>query len=223
MTDWVSQKAAFQERYNDINTYVSGAIGSTPASLADNKRTVPAALTNYMTNQNPTDAATIQTTMENIQLYQTKSTKLNADITDAINSYASKNDMDALLSQNGQLNKKIAAAQKRYDEYVELAYTADERNKNLRSRESNITTHKVFLLGRPLRPASIPYLWALSFLFVCMALLLLYYYSPVTIPPIYVLIAMAQDLMYSPMLWAGLFGVASIVILFLVLKLVGYM
>ena len=223
MTDWVSQKAAFQERYNDINTYVSGAIGSTPASLADNKRTVPAALTNYMTNQNPTDAATIQTTMENIQLYQTKSTKLNADITDAINSYASKNDMDALLSQNGQLNQKIAAAQKRYDEYVELAYTADERNKNLRSRESNITTHKVFLLGRPLRPASIPYLWALSFLFVCMALLLLYYYSPVTIPPIYVLIAMAQDLMYSPMLWAGLFGVASIVILFLVLKLVGYM
>jgi hypothetical protein len=223
MTDWVSQKTAFQERYNDINTYVSGAIGSTPPSLADDKRTVTAALTNYMTSQNPTDAATIRITMENIQLYQTKSTKLNADITDAINSYASKNDMDALLSQNGQLNQKIAAAQKRYDEYVELAYTADERNKNLRSRESNITTHKVFLLGRPLRPASIPYLWALSVLFVCMALLIFYYYNPITIPPIYILIAMAQDLMYNPMLWAGLFGVASIVILFLVLKLVGYM
>jgi hypothetical protein len=223
MTDWVSQKAAFQEQYNDINTYVSGAIGSTPASLADDKKIVTDALTRYMANQTQADEGLIQTTMENIRMYQTKLTKLNGDITDAINSYAAKNDMDALLSQNGQLNQKIAAAQKRYDEYVELAYTADERNKNLRSRESNITTHKVFLLGRPLRPASIPYLWALSFLFVCMALLIFYYYNPINIPPIYILLAMAQDLLYNPRIWAGLFGIASIIILFLVLKLVGYM
>jgi hypothetical protein len=129
--------------------------------------------------------------------------------------------MDGLLQQNGQLQQKIAAAQKRYDEILQEAATADARNKNLRTSDTHITAHQVFLLGRPLRPASIPYLWALSVLFISISVLFLYYYSPITIPPLFIIIQMATDIIYSPWLWASLFGIASIVILFLVLRLTG--
>jgi len=221
MSDWVSQKASFDERHAAIQTYVSNQL---PTDIS----TVTTALGTYMTavgnNQDTTAPATIITqTMATIKQWQDKATTLNSDMTNAINSYASTHDMDSLLIQNGRFQQQIIAAQKRYDEISELANTAVARNKNLRSRETNITSHQVFLLGRPLRPASIPYLWALSVLFVCIAVILFYYYSPITIPPLYVLITMAQDLMYSPTFWSILFGLASIVILFLVLQILGYM
>ena len=53
----------------------------------------------------------------------------------------------------------------------------------LRSSNSTVTNHQVFLLGRPLRPASIPLLWALSVLFIGIAALIFYTFSPFEIIP----------------------------------------
>jgi hypothetical protein len=211
MTDWVSQKTAFQQRYNTIQDYYATVAAPNMSPLQQDLQTIAS-------SKNQTD---INTAIANIKTQQNNATQLNADITQAIQNYSNANDMDGLLQQNGQLQQQIAATQMRYDELLKDASTADVRSQNLRSSDTQISTHQVFLLGRPLRPASIPYLWALSILFICTALLLFYYYSSFEMPPIYILIAMATDLLYNPWFWSCLFGMASIVILFLVLRIVG--
>ena len=61
--------------------------------------------------------------------------------------------------------------------------TAKLRIDLLRSRDSQVTNHQVFLLGRPLRPASIPLLWALSVLFIGIAVLIFYMFNPFDLVP----------------------------------------
>ena len=211
MSDWVSKKAEFQTRYNAIQSYYA-----TPAAP-----NISPLQTDLNTISTSTVQADVTAAATNIKTKQNSASQLNQDVTQAIQSYSATIDMDGLLQQNGQLQQKIAAAQKRYDEILQEAATADARNKNLRTSDTHITAHQVFLLGRPLRPASIPYLWALSVLFISISVLFLYYYSPITIPPLFIIIQMATDIIYSPWFWASLFGIASIVILFLVLRLTG--
>lgn len=216
MTDWISQKAAFNDSFNKIQTYISSQLNADITA-------VTAALEDYIdtSGNNAAAATTIDTKMATIKQWKSKIIELNNSVSNSIKEYASTNDMDSLLQQNGQLQQQIAAAEKRYDELLQDASTADARNRNLRSSDTQISTHQVFLLGRPLRPASIPYLWTLSVLFICTALLLFYYYSPINIPPLYIIITILTDLFYNPWLWICLFGMASIVILFLVLRIVG--
>jgi len=95
------------------------------------------------------------------------------------------------------------------------------RNSALRSGDDSISNHQVYLLGRPLRPASIPFLWALSVLFIGMGLLVFYTFFPYTIPPIDILLFEIYLFFTSPYVWSILFGLASIVILFLSLHIAG--
>lgn len=72
------------------------------------------------------------------------------------------------------------------DEIRELSadeQTAKLRVELLRTKDVNLTNHQVFLLGRPLRPASIPLLWALSVLFIGIAVLVFYMFNPFDLSP----------------------------------------
>jgi hypothetical protein len=108
-------------------------------------------------------------------------------------------------------------AQTKKKELSEDAGSALVRDQALRTKDTRINNRQVYMLGHPLRPASIPYLWGLSILFIGIAVLMLYYYSPIQIPPTEVVIAFFIEQFYNPWLWISLLGAASIVILFLIL------
>jgi len=76
--------------------------------------------------------------------------------------------------------------------------TAKLRVELLRSRDVNVTNHQVFLLGRPLRPASIPLLWALSVLFIGIALLIFYMFNPFDLSPSNALLFQAYLFVRNP-------------------------
>jgi len=97
--------------------------------------------------------------------------------------------------------------------------TAVVRDQVLRSGNGAVTNHQIYLLGRPLRPASIPFLWALSTLFIGFALVIFYTYYPYTTPPLDVILFDLYLLFVDPFTWAILFSIASVVILFLSLRI----
>jgi hypothetical protein len=126
----------------------------------------------------------------------------------------------AIVTQNiDALQSELAILQKSYEDRYNDQQTAITRDQILRSGNGAVTNHQVYLLGRPLRPASIPYLWALSTLFIGFALLIFYTYSPYEIPDIEIIIFDLYLLFTDAFTWAILFSIASVVILFLSLRI----
>jgi len=114
---------------------------------------------------------------------------------------------------------ELESLQQTVKDYKKDQQTAIVRDKVLRSGNGAVTNHQIYLLGRPLRPASIPFLWALSTLFIGFALLIFYTYYPYTTPPLDVLLFDLYLLFTDPFTWAILFSLASVVILFLSLRI----
>jgi len=106
-----------------------------------------------------------------------------------------------------------------YDDLVKDQRAAVIRDQALRSGNGAVTNHQIYLLGRPLRPASIPYLWALTVLFTGFALLIFYTFYPYTMPDIEIILFDLYLLFSDPFTWAILFSIASVVILFLSLRI----
>jgi len=129
--------------------------------------------------------------------------------------------IDVIIQKNPALQKEVLKLVEERDSLLEDQEVAELRDKVLRSGNVAVSNHQVYLLGRPLRPASIPYLWALSVLFTGLALLILYMFFPFRAIPFDILLFDIMLFFKNPKVWAALFGIASIVILFLVLHITG--
>jgi len=215
---WVDTKAQFTKRQNDIATYVAGQMNQDITALNQ-------AIATYIQkggvaagDSNP-DYDTINTLSQRLALYKTQIIGLNKDLTAAIQSQGTSSDMEGLLQKNGELQKQIATAQAKKQELSEDAGSALVRDQALRTKDTRINNRQVYLLGRPLRPASIPYVWGISILFIGIAVLMLYYYSPIQIPSVEFIMAILIEQFYNPWMWISLLGAASIVILFLILRI----
>jgi hypothetical protein len=99
--------------------------------------------------------------------------------------------------------------------------TARLRVELLRSKDSTITNHQVFLLGRPLRPASIPFLWALSVLFIGIAVLIFYMFNPFELTPSNAIIFQAYLFIRNPIFIGAVLVTTSLAIILSVLFKVG--
>jgi hypothetical protein len=128
---------------------------------------------------------------------------------------------DIVIGHNKELQDQILQLTQTRNNLKENRDIAVLRDSVLRSGNDSISNHQVYLLGRPLRPASIPFLWALSVLFIGLGLLVFYTFFPYTIPPIDILLFEIYLFFASPYVWSVLFGLASIVILFLSLHIAG--
>ena len=125
-----------------------------------------------------------------------------------------------IVTQNIQaIQVELESLQETVEDRKKDQQTAIVRDKVLRSGNGAVTNHQIYLLGRPLRPASIPFLWALSTLFIGFALLIFYTYYPYTTPPLDVMLFDLYMFFTDPFTWAILFSVASVVILFLSLRI----
>jgi len=86
--------------------------------------------------------------------------------------------LSALLEETSELKRKNNEMYKSLDKNKIDVDSAVARNELLRSRESNLTSHKLFLLNRPVRRNRLPYLWVLGVLFIGVALCIFNVMSP---------------------------------------------
>jgi hypothetical protein len=127
--------------------------------------------------------------------------------------------VDQVTQKNTQLQADIVALTTKRDDLLVDQKAAQLRDDILRTGNGAVTNHQIYLLGRPLRPASIPYLWALSVLFIGIAILIFYLFCPYTLPPWDVFLFDLYLFFVDPMTWGILFSLASVVILFLSLRI----
>ena len=98
---------------------------------------------------------------------------LNDDILKYLGQEAKHNNLADLLNENGTLQKQINGLHKMEEQIKTDVESAIARDELLRSRNTDITPHKLFLLDRPVRRNMIPYLWVLSILCIGIGLIVM--------------------------------------------------
>jgi len=215
-------KEEYQKQYDSIAEYINKRLGNNIDTLRD-------ALSQYVQHAGvATDPAndqiynTILSTSKEINDNKTALLNLNSTLSQAIKDYTKTVDMDGALQENGKLQTAIKTLEKELSEASEDEQSALVRDEVLRTRDTNVTRHQLFLLGRPLRPSFIPFLWALSILFIGVSVLLITQFFPIPVEQWPYVLAYIGRIFAEPWIWMSLLGSACIVIFFLVLKLIGF-
>ena len=220
---WIEKRAEFQKRFDDLSQEnVQGLITELNTAVG-----------NYISkgglsqdpNNNPTYNTVVQLT-QRAQQIKDKYAKLNDDILIYLRNNAKDTDMAGLLSENGELQKQINRLEKIQTEMRIDVESAIARDNLLRSRNTEVTSHQLFILGRPLKKNLIPYLWVISVLFIGVGLVIF----KMTMPSLGVagnseatgsVLAMVTEFVTSKVVLGSLLISALIVILFLSLKVAG--
>lgn len=227
MTDvWPQIRQQFQNRYNaltateadlnntaikDLNRYTysyiaSGGVSLNSADDANHKNALAAA--------------------ERINKYKADMAQLVRDVNQKIKDISVSTDIGTKLAENGRIQQEITDLEKEAKDYEDDAKTAELRESLLRSKESDITRHQVVFLGRPLRPSSIPYLWALSVLFIGASILMFQTMTP-PLEPLFTTLfgtpsttgeGLGGGFLSDVRVWRTLVGAFTIVIVFLSLR-----
>lgn len=214
---WQEKRAAFQQQLDALNQI-------------DIDRTITAplnhALSTYITN--PSDSAAyneVVTYSQKAEDLKLQYSQLNTAILQYIEKEAKGNDMPGMLTENGELQKKIQRLSKIQDEMKVDVDSAIARDKLLRSKDAS--PHTLFLLDRPIRHGMLPYLWVLAILFIGIGLLII----KAIAPPISLgtnaygqpisFVAMLTGFFLNRTTLITLLATALIVILFLSLQVAG--
>jgi len=214
-TDTKTKLDAAKAAYNasDLKAQLGVDIGQPVSSTSTVQQSV-----NYLDAMSDTDPWRPLTAM----IYCTTLNKSDVEYAKIIAPLAGDNPnmpVDIVTQKNTQLQTDIADLTKKRDDLLVDQQAAQLRDDVLRTGNGAVTNHQIYLLGRPLRPASIPYLWALSVLFIGLAILIFYMFYPYTTPPWDVFLFDLYLLSVDPMTWGILFSLASVVIVFLSLRI----
>jgi hypothetical protein len=222
---WIDERAKFQARFDSLSQQnIQGLISEL------NKAT-----NNYIStggisqdaNNNPHYNKIITLTKKAEEIKQGYAT-LNDDIIKYLTNNGTNADLTTILTQNGELQKHIKRLEKVLDEMKVDVESAVARDELLRSRNTEITPHKLFLLDRPVRKGMVPYIWALSILFIGIGLVIFRMTMPTFIGTTtnatgtaMTLSGMLFGFITNKIVLGSLLGSALIVILFLSLKIAG--
>ena len=175
---WMEKRAEFQRRLNDLST--KNNINQLVANL-------DAATASYISkgglsqNQDPAinpDYKNIIDLSQQAEQIKKNYSSLNDDILKLVGTQAKQNNTSDLLTETGTLQKEINGLQKIQKEIKTDVESAVARDELLRSRDTDLNTHQLFLLNRPVRRNMIPYLWVLSIVFVGVGLVVLRMMQP---------------------------------------------
>ena len=162
---------------------------------------------------------------ERIAKYKNDWATLVRDVNQKIKDISITTDIGNKLAENGRLQQEIMDLEKEEKEYGDDAKTAELRESLLRSKESDITRHQVVFLGRPLRPSSIPILWALAVLFIGASIIIFQNINPPLKPLFTTLFGTPSEtgtgeggFLSDIRVWRTLVGTFTIVIIFLSLR-----
>jgi len=221
---WPLLKKQFDDRFNalamqdvelnrakaDLDRYshsyiASGGVSLNPADDVNYKQSIAAA--------------------ERIAKYKNDWATLVRDVNQKIKDISVTTDIGNKLAENGRLQQEIMDLEKEAKEYGDDAKTAELRESLLRSKESDITRHQVVFLGRPLRPSSIPILWALAVLFIGASIIIFQNINPPLKPLFTTLFGTPSEtgtgeggFLSDIRVWRTLVGAFTIVIVFLSLR-----
>lgn len=224
---WMQKKEGYDTRFNTLTTdnNVDQLIAKLDAATA--RYISKGGLSqNSDPNVNP-DYADIITLSQQAEDLKKKYVSLNDDIIKFVKDQAKQNNMPDLLTETGTLQKEINGLQRIQEEIKTDVESAVARDELLRSRDTDLTTHQLFILDRPVRRNMIPYLWVLSIVFVGLGLILLRMLPLLKITNEEIAAA-SVDFWYqltsfftNNVTWIAIVGACMIVILFLGLKVGG--
>jgi len=148
--------------------------------------------------------------------------KLNDDILEKIKLLTKIPNQTTLIEKRAKLQLSINKLEKEKDNLKVDVESAIARDDVLRSRETNITPHALFILDRPIRKSLIPYLWVIAIVFIGIALVIFKMAMPTIVLDVNSsVIAMIINVVTSRTVLGSLLGAALIVIIFLSLKIGG--
>lgn len=181
-------------------------------------------------SQNDPNYKAIQESVTFIEDIKQKYLDLYNEITTYLKTQSTSLNLSGLLQQNGELQLTIKQLQKVQDEMKVDMESAIARGELLRSKDTKMNSHDLFLLSRPVRKGMIPYLWALGVLFIGVGIYL-FYRSALAMgfgnastgesSFLMILIAYLYDVFSNKMVLFSLLIASLIVILFLSLKVAG--
>lgn len=181
-------------------------------------------------SQNDPNYKAIQESSAFIEDIKQKYLDLYNDITTYLKTQSTSLNLSGLLQKNGELQLTIKQLQKVQDEMKVDMESAIARDELLRSKDTKMNSHDLFLVGRPVRKGMIPYLWALGVLFIGVAIYLLYMSAKVMgftntsegqASIFMIIVTYLYDVFSNKMVLLSLLIAALIVILFLSLKVAG--
>ena len=225
---WMTKRAEFVQRLNDITASENVDMLIGQLNAATGSYVSSAGLT-----QN-SDATTNPYYVEIVRLankadaLKKKYDTLNDDILRYLKEQSAYNDMSALLQKTGALQTQLTDLHRFKKEMKTDVESAVARDELLRTRETNLNEHQLFILDRPVRRNMIPYLWVLSVVFVGIGLVLLRWLKPELGLSENEARALSQSFMdmlsdyfTNNATWLGIIGACMIVILVLGLKVGG--
>jgi hypothetical protein len=117
-----------------------------------------------------------------LQTLKDRSTYLFNKINSVLSTEMADQSTADLLTRTGQLQQQIQRLHEIKKDIKVDVESAVARDEVLRSRDTKLNSHKLFLLNRPIRKGVIPYLWVLSVLFIGISLILFRMMLPESIP-----------------------------------------
>lgn len=221
---WVDQRQEFQKRFDSLaQENIQGLITELNQAVGNY---IARGGMNQDPNSNPTYDRIIQLTQKAEDIKKRYS-DLNDDITKFIAKQSKDHNLSGLLTENGELQTHINKLEKIQSEMKVDVESAIARDDILRSRNTDITRHKLFILDRPVRRGLIPYLWVVAILFIGVGLVIF----RITLPSIGSGVAgaatnssvasMLIEFITNKVVLGSLLISALIVILFLSLKIAG--
>lgn len=220
MSSWSEKRVEFQKRFDNLSQEnIQGLITDLNTKLGN--YISRAGLSNE--SNNPLN---IQITglIEKAERIKQSYSTLNNDIVTYLNNNAKDTNITGLLTENGELLKQINRLEKLQDKMKIDVETSVARDKLLRSRDTAITPHQLFVLDRPIRKGLIPYLWVISVLFIGIGLVMLKMNMPslqINTTSTYSIYYMIMEFITNKVVIGSLIASILIVILFLSLKVAG--
>jgi hypothetical protein len=166
---WIEERAQFQKRFDDLSQENVQAL-ITELNKATGNYIARGGISQDP-NNNP-DYNTIVKLTQRAENIKQRYASLNDDILKFITTNSKDNNLSGLLKENGELQKQIVRLEKIQDEMKIDVTSAIARDELLRSRNTDVTRHQLFLLDRPIRRGLIPYLWVLAILFIGVGLVI---------------------------------------------------
>lgn len=219
---WIEKRTEFQKRFDELSQEnVQGLI-------TELNKAVGIYISKGGLSQDPNNNQNYNTVIKLTQRAESiknRYASLNDDILTYLKNNAKDTNMAGLLSENGELLKQINRLEKIQSETKIDVESAIARDELLRSRNTDVTRHQLFILGRPVRKGLIPYLWVLSILFIGIGLVIFRMTAPSFSSGIGTtdgsIFEMLSEFLTNKIVLGSLLIASLIVILFLSLKVAG--
>jgi hypothetical protein len=231
--DWITTKKEFTKQFDDLND--RGKYNVT-TWVTEMNQAIDRYVTNAGLSQDPNQNPQYQIIQENLRKINDLKKRYN-DLNDCIQKYLTKKASDTKwnkkLIENGTMQTEINTLEKIQKEMKVDVDSALARDELLRTRNTNVTKHDLFLFDHAIPRSLVPYLWVVSVLFVGAAIILFRItfqtlnpsvgsvYDPATMSTLGLIGLTIYDFFSNRIILMSLFASACIVILFLSLKVAG--